>query len=346
MSERIRIAVDAMGGDNAPHEIVAGVLEALRERTGFDVILIGKQELIEAELRGKDYPKERVEILHASEVIEMAEPPVAAIRSKTDSSIAVGLRLVRDKKADTFVSGGNSGAVLVGGQGIVGRIKGITRPPFAAIIPTEKGTSLLLDCGANVDVRADHLVSFARIGSIYMEQLQGIENPQVGILNIGAEDDKGNALVKEALPLLRECSDLNFIGSIEARDIPGGACDVIVCDGFAGNIVLKMYEGTAGTMLRIIKKGLMSSLISKIGALLIKGALKKTLKDYDASEYGGAPLLGLNGLVVKMHGSCKAKEVKNTMFQCVDFTQRGISDKIRTIAQEELSRQGKKTTES
>ena len=259
----------------------------------------------------------------------MAEPPVEAIRKKKQSSIVVGMNMVKNREADAFISAGSSGAVLVGGQVIVGRIKGIQRPPLAPLIPTEKGVSLLIDCGANVDARAEHLVQFAKMGSIYMEHVVGIKNPRVAIVNIGAEDEKGNALVKETLPMLRECETINFVGSIEARDIPKGDVDVIVCEAFVGNVILKLYEGLSSTLIGVIKKGLMSTLKSKIGAALALPALKKTLKAFDATEYGGAPLLGLNGLVVKTHGSSKAKEISNAIYQCVAFKENAINDKIK-----------------
>ena len=227
------------------------------------------------------------------------------------------------------MSAGSSGAILVGGQVLVGKIKGIARAPLAPLIPTKTGVSLLIDCGANVDARASHLVQFARMGSIYMEHVVGVKNPRVAIVNIGAEEEKGNALVKETFPLLKECEDINFIGSIEARDIPSGAADVIVCEAFVGNVILKLYEGLAATLIDVVKGGLMSTLKSKIGAALALPALKSTLKTFDASEYGGAPLLGLNGLVVKTHGSAKAKEVTNSIYQCVTFKSQRINDKIK-----------------
>lgn len=243
------------------------------------------------------------------------------------------MNMVKQKEADAFVSAGSSGAILVGGQVIVGRIRGIERPPLAPLIPTEKGVSLLIDCGANVDARASHLVQFAKMGSIYMENVLGIKNPRVAIVNIGAEEEKGNALVKETFPLLKECTDINFVGSIEAREIPHGEADVIVCEAFVGNVILKLYEGLAGTLVGAIKKGMMSTLRSKIGAALALPALKSTLKTFDASQYGGAPLLGLNGLVVKTHGSAKAKEVTNSIYQCVTFKEQDINGKIKKIFQ-------------
>ncbi len=324
-----RIALDAMGGDNAPAEIVKGACLALKERDDIEVIFCGDENKIKAEIEanglsgGKGYS-----IVHTTEEIEMAEPPVDAIRKKKDSSMVVGLNLVKKGEADAFVSAGNSGAVLAGGTLLVGRIKGIERPPLAPLIPTENGVALLLDCGANVDARASHLVQFAQMGSVYMEHVAGVKNPRVAIVNIGAEEEKGNALVKETFPLLKELKNINFIGSVEARDIPKGAADVIVCEAFVGNVILKLYEGLGSTMISMIKKGLTSSPISSIGAAMAKPALKKTLKGFDTSEYGGAPLLGCKGLVVKTHGSSKAIEIKNTVLQCVTFKEQDINGKI------------------
>ena len=330
MAETVRVVVDAMGGDNAPAEPVKAAVEAVTEREDIKVILTGRQEVIENELsKFQNYPKERIQVVNATEVIETAEAPVMAIRKKKDSSIVVGMNLVRNGEADAFVSAGSSGAILVGGQVLVGRIKGVERPPFGALIPTEKGVSLLLDCGANVDSRPSHLVQFARMGSIYMEHVVGIKNPRVGIVNIGAEEEKGNALVKETFPLLKQCTDINFTGSIEAREIPHGGADVIVCEAFTGNVILKLYEGTGAALISMVKKGMMSSLRSKIGALLVKPALKETLKAFDASQYGGAPMLGLKGLVVKTHGSSKSTEVCNSIIQCVTFKEQKINEKIK-----------------
>ena len=325
----ITVAVDAMGGDNAPVEIVKGAVDAVGRRSDIKVTLVGRKTDIEQELSKYTYDRDRIQIQHASEVIETGEPPVASIRGKKDSSIVVGLRQVKDKQADAFVSCGSTGAVLVGGQLIAGKIKGVKRPPLAPLLPTEKGVSLLIDCGANVDARCEQLIQFAKMGSIYMEHVVGIPNPRVAILNIGVEEEKGNALVKETYPLLKECKDINFIGSIEAREIPSGAADVIVCEAFVGNVALKLYEGVGNTLIKQIKGAMLSSLRGKIGALLAKPSLKQVLKKFDASEYGGAPLLGLNGLVVKAHGSSKAKEVTNAIIQCVAFTEQKINDKIK-----------------
>lgn len=326
-----RIAVDAMGGDYAPQELVKGAVDAVKARGDIQVFLVGYEDAIREELKKYAHPAEQIVVVPAQEVIETAEPPVMAIRKKKQSSIVIGMNMVKQKEADAFVSAGSSGAILVGGQVIVGRIKGIERPPLAPLIPTERGVSLLVDCGANVDARPSHLLQFARMGSVYMEHVVGIPNPKVAIVNIGAEEEKGNALVKETFPLLKACEDIHFVGSIEAREIPHGAADVIVCEAFTGNVILKLYEGLSGTLIDVIKKGMLSSLRSKVGALLVKPALKQTLKSFDASVYGGAPLLGLNGLVVKTHGSSTAVEVKNAILQCVTFKEQEINEKIKII---------------
>lgn len=334
MSDMTRVALDAMGGDNAPVEMVKGAVEAVQKRNDIQVLLTGKEEILKDELAKYTYPDGRIDIVNASEIIETAEPPVKAIRSKKDSSLVKAMKLVKNGDADAFVSAGNSGAVLVGGQLLVGKIKGVERSPLAPLIPTLKGVSLLIDCGANVDARPSHLVQFAKMGSIYMESVVGKKNPTVGIVNIGAEEEKGNALVKETFPLLKECSEINFIGSVEAREIPYGNVDVIVCEAFVGNVILKLYEGVAGALVKKIKGGMMADLRSKIGGLLVKSALKETLKDFDTSEHGGAPLLGLKGLVVKTHGSSTSKEVCNSIIQCVTFKEQKINEKITAVIQQ------------
>ena len=331
MAEYVKVALDAMGGDNAPHEIVKGAIDALSQRDNLYVYVVGRQDAINAELSKYSYDKNRLEVIDAPEVIETAEPPVMAIRKKKDSSIVKAMNLVKDKTCDAFVSAGSSGAILVGGQVILGRIKGVERPPLAPLIPTKDGVALLIDCGANMDARPSFLVQFAKMGSVYMKYVMGIENPRVGIVNVGAEEEKGNALVKETFPLLKSCPDINFIGSIEARDIPLGGADVIVCDAFVGNAILKTLEGVGKMMIGMVKESLTANLKSKIGALLIKDSLKNSLKRVDVSEYGGAPLLGLNGLVVKTHGSSKAGEIKNTLIQCITFKEQNINDKIKEI---------------
>ena len=329
MSENIKVVVDAMGGDNAPEVTVEGAVEALKVSDKISIILTGRTEDIKKELQKYSYDESRISIVQADDVIGFDEPPVMAIRKKKNYSIVVGLNLVKRGEADAFVSAGSTGAILVGGQFVVGRIKGIERAPLAPLIPTAKGPSLLIDCGANVDARSSHLVQFAKMGSIYMEHIVGIKNPRVAIVNIGAEEEKGNMLVKETYPLLKECTDINFVGSIEARDIPNGDADVIVCEAFVGNVILKLYEGLSNTLMHEIKAGLMSSLRSKIGGLLIKPALKKVVKGFIGEDQGGAPLLGLKGLVVKAHGSSGADDIKKAIIQCIQFSEEEINEKIK-----------------
>lgn len=328
MSEYVKVALDAMGGDNAPAEVVKGALMALDMESAVRVNLFGKRDAIEACLQGKSYPKDRLVITDASEVIETTDHPVESVRKKKDSSIVLAMKAVHDGAEDAFVSAGSSGAILVGGQTIIGRLKGVERPPFASIIPTVDKPCLLMDAGANVDAKASWLVQFAKIGSIYMEHAMNVRNPRVGIVNIGAEEEKGNSLVKETFPLLKECEGINFVGSVEARDIIQGMADVVVCDAFVGNVILKMYEGVGTTLIKIVKDAMMSTTMSKIGALLAKPALKTALKDFTMDKYGGAPLLGLKGLVMKTHGTSRAIEVANTICQCVTFKRQNINDKI------------------
>ena len=324
----ITVAEDGMGGDNAPGCMVQGAAEALQENKNIRIRLIGQPEVLEQELKNYTYDASRLEVVPASQVIETGEPPVEAIKKKKDSSMVLGLNMVRTGDADALVSCGSTGALLVGGQVLAGRIKGVRRTPLAPLIPTVKGVTLLVDCGANVDARATDLLQFAQMGSIYMEHVLGVKKPRVGIVNIGAEEEKGNALVKEAFPMLKECPNINFIGSVEARDIPYGVCDVLVCEAFVGNVILKLYEGVGSALIKEIKGAMLSSTRGKVAGLLAKPSLKGVVKKFDASEYGGAPLLGLKGLVVKAHGSSKAKEVKNAILQCVSFTEQDIPTKM------------------
>lgn len=331
MEDILTVALDAMGGDHAPDAIIRGAIKAMEKKPNIKILLVGKEELLQKKCAEYTYDKKRMEIVPASQEISCDEAPVAAIRHKKDSSIVVALELVKDKKADAFVSAGSTGAVLVGAQLIVGRMRGVRRPPLGALIPTTKGTALLVDNGANVDARPEHLLQFARLGSVYYANAMGVKNPRVALVNIGVEEEKGNALVKATYPLLKDCPDIHFTGSIEAREIPHGGADVIVCEGFTGNVILKLYEGVGGALISEIKAGMMSGLRSKIGAFLVKPALKKTVKRFDASEYGGAPLLGLNGLVVKTHGSSGAKEVCNCLIQCLTFKEQKIHEQFERL---------------
>ncbi|MCR5202690.1 MAG: phosphate acyltransferase PlsX [Lachnospiraceae bacterium] len=332
MSERVRVVLDAMGGDFAPVSTVEGAVLALKESDQIEVTLVGIEDKINEELgKYSDYDKDRLSIKGASEVIDFNDPPVMAIRKKKDSSLVVGMKMLKNDEGDAFVSAGSTGAILVGGQFVVGRIKGVDRAPLAPMLPTVNGMSLLIDCGANMDAKPINLVQFAKMGSVYMEHIMGIKNPRVGIVNVGVEEEKGNKLVHETFPLLRDCTDINFIGSVEAKEIPQGVCDVIVCDAFVGNVILKLYEGLGSTLLKLVKGAIMTNTRSKIGGALIKPALKEAIKGFNvtASDVGGAPMLGLNGLVIKAHGSSDAKEIKNAILQCISFTEENVNGLIK-----------------
>ncbi len=332
--EKVVVALDAMGGDNAPEQIVLGAVQAVNSSEEIRVILVGREEQIREELKKHTFDNSAIEVVNATEVIDMGDVPTTAIKDKKDSSLVVAMKLVRDGKADAVVSAGSTGAILVGGQVVVGRLKGIKRPPLAPFVPTTEGFSLLLDCGANVDAKPENLVQFAQMGSIYYENIMGKKKPTVALLNIGTEEEKGNQLVKDTKPLLKKCKDINYIGSIEARDIVKGAADVIVCEAFVGNVVLKFFEGLALTLFGCLKQGLMSSLRTKLGTLLVKPALKDLKQQFDTSSQGGAPLLGLKGLVVKAHGNSTAKEIEIAVKQCISFKKYKINEKIKESIRE------------
>ena len=325
----IIIAVDAMGGDNAPFEIVKGCVSASNEHKNIKIILVGRQADIQRELDKYTYNKSKINVLNADEVIATDEVPTIAIKTKKNSSMVVGLNLVKSGEASAFVSAGNTGALLTGAVTIIKRIKGVERPALGTLMPMENGKSaLLIDAGANVDAKASYLVQFAKMGSVYMENVLGIQNPSVGLINIGAEKEKGNALTKEAYELLEQ-ADINFVGNIEARDLFLGKVDIMVCDAFVGNVVLKFAEGFVKSIMRIIKKELLSKTLSKIGALLSAGAFKRLKKHFDYSEVGGAPFIGLSGLVVKAHGSSSEKDIVGAINQCIKFIENDIVNKIQ-----------------
>jgi glycerol-3-phosphate acyltransferase PlsX len=298
----MRIFVDAMGGDFAPKAAVEGTAEALRAMPDLHVTLAGVQEAMAPYLDKLQNVASRVKIIETPEVISNHDAPVLAIRQKKGSGIVMGMLAVKEGEADGFVSAGSTGAVLAGGMFRLGRIPGIERPALAPLLPNGKGYFLLIDCGANVDCQPEWLDQFGLMGSIYMLKVMGIEDPRVGLVNIGAEAEKGNALVKATYPMMEKAA-YNFIGNVEARDITGDKADVMVCDGFSGNLILKFMEGVAGTLMHIIKKELMSDLRGKIGGLISKPAFRRVAKLMDYSEVGGAPLLGVQGVVVKAHGS-------------------------------------------
>ncbi|HWR60220.1 MAG TPA: phosphate acyltransferase PlsX [Clostridia bacterium] len=309
----MKIAIDVMGGDNAPRAIVDGSMLALREY-GVELYLVGLKNEIEKYLSEEDMKNPKVTITEASEIINVDEAPVNAIKHKKDSSLVVGLKLVKDGTCDAFISAGSTGAFLAGSLLKVGRIKGIDRPALSPLIPTLKGSCMIIDAGANVDCKPRNLQQFAIMGSIYMEKVMGMTKPRVGLLNIGAESSKGNELTKESFELIKG-ENVNFIGNVEARDIISGVCDVCVCDGFAGNVLLKNTEGVAMTMFKLLKEEFMKSFKTKLGAVLLKGSLMNIKKRFDYTEVGGAPFLGISGIMIKAHGSSDAKAVKNAIRQ-------------------------------
>ncbi len=328
MDNEVRIVIDTIGGDNGVSVCVKGAIEGLKNHSNVKLYLTGHKNDIDACLSEYDYDKSRIEVIDCKEEISLHESPVQAVREKKDSSMVVGLKLIKDGKADAFISAGSTGAILAGGQFVVGRAKGVKRTPLAHLLPTSNEPSLLLDCGANVDVKPEVLLQFAEMGSIYMQCVCGVDNPRVAIANIGTEEEKGNSLVKKAYPLFKDSNIINFTGSIEARAIPYGKADVIVADGFVGNTIIKLYEGLSKMILRELKGAFLASVKSKIGAMLIKKSMKRTLQKFDASDKGGAPLLGLKGLVVKIHGNSKDGEVISAITQCVTFVENDVNGKI------------------
>lgn len=318
----MKIGFDAMGGDLAPVENVKGAVESLEMISG-DVVLYGDEILIKNELSKYKYDTARIEIVHTTEVIENDDKPVKAIKSKSDSSMVVGLKALRKGEVDAFVSAGNTGALLAGGLFKVGRIKGIDRPAICTIYPTMEGASVLVDAGANAECKPRNLIEFAYMGSMYAEKILGIENPKVALVNIGAEETKGTPLYIETHQLLKQ-TELNFVGNVEGRDVPSGKVDVIVADGFTGNIILKLTEGVALSLVKGLKREIMKNTIGKIGGLLLKKNLGDFKKMLDYTEYGGAPLLGINGLVVKAHGSSNAKAFKNA----IKYAQLGVQTNL------------------
>lgn len=326
----VRVAVDAMGGDFAPESNLEGAAQAVRESPEVSVICIGTEaarDMIPPDMKGND----RFQFREVTQVIETAESPVSAIKEKKDSSLVVGYEMLKNGEADAFVSAGNSGAVLAGGQLIAGPIEGIKRTPLAAFIPTKSSFCLLLDCGANMDPKPEYLLQFAIMGSIYTKMASNIENPRVGLVNVGEEEEKGSKLTKAAYELLKECKDINFIGNIEARDIPAGKADVVVCDAFTGNVILKLYEGTFHAVNDILKEVLLASPKNQIGAALIKKDLKERMKSLSASSYGGAPLLGLGGLALKAHGNSTKIEIRNAVLECERISKLDVSGKMREM---------------
>ena len=327
MDKRVIVAVDAMGGDLAPVEIVKGAVEAVQELS-VDIKLVGRKEDVERELAKYTYDTERIELVPAEQVIGTDEVPTMAIRRKKDSSMVVGLNLVKKGEADAFVSAGSTGALLTGALVLVGRLPGVERPALGTCLPTKTGFTFLLDSGANVDCKPAYLEQFAKMGSVYAENIFGIKQPKVALVNIGAEKEKGNALTKEAYELLEQTKGINFTGNIEPRNVPFGDADVIVCDGFVGNTILKLSEGLAKTLVDIIKEEITKGAYKIAAAMLLK-PFKSVKKRFDADEVGGAPFIGLKSLVVKAHGSSNARAIKNAVRQCVQFSEADIIGKIK-----------------
>lgn len=321
----MRIVIDAMGGDNAPDEIIKGVVEAA-DKVDAELVLVGKEDVIKEKLKEYD-KKENITIKNATEVITMEEVPTKAIKSKKDSSMVVGLNMIKEKEADIFISAGSTGALLTGALLNVGRIKGISRPALATVLPSQEDKFLLLDMGANANCKPEYLAQFAKMGAIYMEKTMGVKNPKVGLVNVGTEEEKGSDLAKGAHKLLKE-SDLNFVGNIEGRDLMMGTVDVAVCDGFTGNVILKTLEGFGLAIFKILGEEIGKSLKNKVGALIMKPSLRALKHKMDYSEYGGALLLGIDGGVIKCHGSSKAKAITNAIKQAYEFTK---NDTIETI---------------
>lgn len=324
----MKILLDGMGGDNAPDVIIEGAIASLKEMNE-EIIIIGQEEVLNASLAKYGYKGDRISIVNASEVIQNEDAPVKAVRTKKDSSIVKGLNMIKNGEADVFISAGSTGALLAGGLFILGRIQGIDRPTLATVYPViGKQPSLLVDTGANAECKANNLLEFATMGSIYMEKVMGRENPSVGLVNNGTEEGKGTSLTKAAYELISK-SHLNFVGSVEGRELPNGICDVIVTDGFTGNAILKLTEGMGLMVLREMKKRFLSNTKSKLGALLLKEQLAGIKKEFNYAEYGGAPLLGVKGAMLKMHGSSDALAVKQTILKAIPYVEGKVVETIQ-----------------
>ena len=320
----MRIILDGMGGDNAPGEIVRGAIEASKLIED-EIVIVGDGDKIEFQLKKYKYSDEKISVKHASGVIENDDAPVRAVRRKKDSSMVVGLNMVKSGEGDLFISAGNTGALMAGALFNLGRIQGIDRPAIASIYPIlgTKKPSLLVDAGANSECKPSNLLEFAMMGSIYMEKVLGRENPKIGLVNLGVEETKGSTLTKAAFGLL-EKSHLNFSGNIEAREVPLGGADVVVCDGFVGNVILKLTEGLAINIVNLLKKKFTENARAKMGAVLLSKKLRSLKEEFDYTEYGGAPILGVKGPVVKMHGSSNANAVKNSILKAIPFAEENV----------------------
>ncbi|MDF2502763.1 phosphate acyltransferase PlsX [Clostridium sp.] len=308
------IAIDGMGGDNSPNAVVEACTQAVNELSGVNIIITGPEELIKNELKKYTYDKSKIEIVNASEVITPNEHPVMAIKKKKDSSLYKALSLVKEGKAQSIISAGSTGALMAGATFVIGRIKGIDRIALAPIMPGKNAPFMLVDAGANVDCKPQYLVQFAFMGKIYFENILKVNNPSVGLINIGEEEEKGNELTKNVHKLLKN-ADFNFVGNVEPRDVSNGDTNILVCDGFVGNTILKMYEGVASNIFNMLKKEIMSSTRGKIGGILLKPVFKAFKSRFDYSEYGASPFLGTKEIVLKAHGSSNVKAFKNSIKQ-------------------------------
>ena len=327
----MRIAVDAFGGDNAPDEVIKGSIKAAESKK-YEIILVGNEEIIKSKLEEYGYNGENITIKNATEVIEVSEEPVKAVRAKKDSSLVVALGLCKSGEADAVVSAGSTGAYLAGAFRILGRIKGIKRPALTAFMPNVIGSiGVITDCGATSDAKPEYLAQYAQMGSLYAEKVLGIDNPKVYLANIGVEEGKGNELYRNAYTLLKENKNINFCGNLETRDLTAGIADVIVCDGFSGNMVIKTIEGTASALFKLIKKSFMENLLTKLSALVMKPKLGKIKALLDSSEYGGVPLLGIDGVVIKAHGNSDAKAFYHAIESASVFAETGVNDELRKL---------------
>lgn len=324
----MKIIIDAMGGDNAPAAMLAGAAAAVRE-LGVEILAVGDEEKIRACAEEENISLDGMEILQASQVIEMCDEPAKAVRGKKDSSLVVGLRALAEGRGDAFVSAGSTGALHVGTSLIVRTVKGVKRPALASIIPGGEKPYLLMDCGANVECRAPMLNAFGVMGSVYMNKVMGVEKPAVALVNNGAEESKGTPMYREAHQLLKANPFISFAGNIEPRDVPTGAADVVVCDGFTGNVILKLTEGLAKTLMGQLKPVFKKNLLTKLAFLAVKGGMKDFKKKMDADEYGGAPLLGAARPVIKAHGSSNAKAFKNAIRQAKTCVEMGVVETMR-----------------
>lgn len=329
----MKILIDAFGGDNSPEEVIAGTVEALNEKDGFTAVFVGKEEVIKELIKNYKYDQKRVEIINATEVITCEEEPTVAVRRKPDSSICVAFKELKEKEEmRAFVSAGSTGAVLVGATLKLGRIKGVNRPALCPIIPTavDGKNVILLDTGANADCKSINLLQFALMGTVYAKAL-GVENPKVGLLSNGAEDEKGNMLNHEVFPMLKSAKGINFVGNIEAREILSGDVDVVVADGFSGNVAVKAIEGGIKTIMKLLKQGIYSSFKGKIAGLLLKDTFKEISSKLDYNNHGGALFVGVNKTVIKAHGSSKRSAFKAAVLQAVKYAHFDIADKITEI---------------